>query len=214
MSSIDKEVIFNGLKENYEYVSSIYGEEAILGIFMYGKKAPSIKVIIIPTLEELCFEKIGGLICKDETTIIAEDICTFASSYAFYSMISTDLVIFNPMYLDLITNFIKHKKEEDIEEVQAGVIEVIKRRIENNKDVKLDLTFSESSALDEICKKIGREGIISISSLSKETSISRPVFANLLIKLQNTKMIIVKNMGAKGSYIKFINQNLIKERGI
>jgi ribosomal protein S25 len=209
MNSTNKELIFEELKKNYDYVSSIYEEDAILGIFIYGEKTPSIKVVVIPSLEELCFGKIGGLIHKDNNTIIIEDICTFASSYEFYKMISTDLVIFNPIYLDLITSFIQNKKNEDIKEVKTGVLEVIKRRIENDKNIQLDLTFSEKNALEEIYKKVGKEGIISINTLSKTTGISRPVFNNLLNKLENTNSAIVKNMGAKGTYIKIINQKII-----
>ena len=87
----------------------------------------------------------------------------------------------------------------------------------NNTNYELfknSLTFAENEALDKIIDKIHIEGIISISSLSKETGISRPVFNHLLNKLENAKLIIVNNMGAKGTYIKFINQRLLKERGI
>ena len=40
------------------------------------------------------------------------------------------------------------------------------------------------------------------------------MFNNLLNKLENAKLIIVNNMGAKGTHIKFINQKLLQERGI
>lgn len=79
---------------------------------------------------------------------------------------------------------------------------------------KKSLTFAEDEALDEIIDKIHIEGVISISSLSRETGISRPVFNNLLNKLENAKLITVNNMGAKGTYIKFINQKFLQERGI
>ena len=87
----------------------------------------------------------------------------------------------------------------------------------NNTNYQLfknSLTFAEDEALDKIINKIHIEGIISINSLSRETGISRPVFNNLLNKLENAKLITVNNMGAKGTYIKFINQKLLQERGI
>ena len=85
----------------------------------------------------------------------------------------------------------------------------------NNYELfKKSLTFAENEALDKIIDKIHQEGIISINSLSRETGISRPVFNNLLNKLENAKLITVNNMGAKGTYIKFINNKLLKERGI
>ena len=85
----------------------------------------------------------------------------------------------------------------------------------NNYELfKKSLTFAEDEALNKIIDKIHLEGIISINSLSRETGISRPVFNNLLNKLENAKLITVNNMGAKGTYIKFINNKLLKERGI
>ena len=78
--------------------------------------------------------------------------------------------------------------------------------------LKKSLTFAESDALDKIISKICRQGIISINSLSKDTGISRPVFNNLLNKLEDTNMAIVNNMGAKGTHIKFINNKLLQER--
>lgn len=79
---------------------------------------------------------------------------------------------------------------------------------------KQSLTLAETEGLTYIMQKIQNEGIISINALSKETGISRPVFNNLINKLENSKIIIMQNMGAKGTYIKFINQTLLKERGI
>lgn len=99
-------------------------------------------------------------------------------------------------------------------------IEELLNELENTYDntnyelFKKSLTFAEDEALDEIIDKIHIEGIISISSLSRETGISRPVFNNLLNKLENAKLITVNNMGAKGTHIKFINQKLLQERGI
>ena len=91
---------------------------------------------------------------------------------------------------------------------------LIKRRIESNEDIQLNLTPSEEEAFNELCKRIGREGIVSVSSLSKDTMISRPVYNSLINKLEKAKAVVIKNVGARGTYIKIINKKLIKERGI
>lgn len=68
------------------------------------------------------------------------------------------------------------------------------------------LTFAETEAFKQIINRIGSQGIISIINLSKETGISRPVFNNLLNKLENTKIATIQNMGNKGTYIKIIKE--------
>lgn len=197
------------LKMNYEYISSIYGEDSVLGIFSEDKEMTSMKAIIVPSLEELCFGRVGGLIHKDGKVIVIEDICIFVSNYLLHNTFPTDLCLFNKKYLDLTQNF--EKKDADVKSI---AIELIKRRIESNEDIQLNLTPSEEDAFNELCKKIGREGIVSINNLSKETMISRPVYNSLINKLEKAKAVVVKNVGARGTYIKIINKKLIEERGI
>lgn len=75
----------------------------------------------------------------------------------------------------------------------------------STNDTPISLTETEKNALNIILNKINfNDGIISISQLIEESNISRPVFKNLLLKLENNNIILVKNMGVKGTYIKLL----------
>ena len=75
----------------------------------------------------------------------------------------------------------------------------------STNDTPISLTETEKNALNIILNKINfNDGIISISQLIEESNISRPVFKNLLLKLENNSIILVKNMGVKGTYIKLL----------
>jgi GTP-sensing pleiotropic transcriptional regulator CodY len=92
------------------------------------------------------------------------------------------------------------------------VIEIIKHSFKiSNTDFSDNLTIAEKEGLDYILSQIGKEGIVSINNLSKETGISRPVFNNLIAKMKTAKVAIIQNMGAKGTYIKITNLNLLKK---
>ena len=77
------------------------------------------------------------------------------------------------------------------------------------KDFYEELTNKEIKAINSIIKHIQNEGMISLSNLIAETGISRPVYNNLLVKLDKFNMAEIKNHGVKGTYIKFLNGNLI-----
>jgi GTP-sensing pleiotropic transcriptional regulator CodY len=68
---------------------------------------------------------------------------------------------------------------------------------------KEELTSKETSALQAIIQDIGAEGNISIVKMIQKTGYSRPVFTNLLAKLELFKVAEVQNQGVKGTYIKF-----------
>ena len=75
-----------------------------------------------------------------------------------------------------------------------------------NKEEKIDvaLTDLEKSALAAIQKALDKSDVISISQLTHDSGISRPVFKNLLLKLEKNDIVEVKNMGVKGTLIKFL----------
>lgn len=52
--------------------------------------------------------------------------------------------------------------------------------------------------------------IISVSKLTEETEISRPVFKNLFLKLEQDNIAHINNMGVKGTEIKLIDESIIK----
>jgi hypothetical protein len=70
---------------------------------------------------------------------------------------------------------------------------------------KQDLTHNEFNALYRVIEKIGTEsGNISIVKMVQETSYSRPVYTNLLAKLEKHGIATVVNQGVKGTNIKFL----------
>lgn len=81
---------------------------------------------------------------------------------------------------------------------------------------KKKLTKKENMALNIILNELNfnKNGNISILELVKKSKISRPVFTNLLMKLQVNGDAEIWNQGAKGTYIKFINTEILKNGGL
>ena len=76
---------------------------------------------------------------------------------------------------------------------------------ENIEAFKQDLTNNEFNALYCIVHKIGtHSGNISIVKMLQETPHSRPVYTNLLAKLDKYNIAKVVNQGVKGTYIEFL----------
>lgn len=59
------------------------------------------------------------------------------------------------------------------------------------------LTNLEEKAYYELLKKIGDEGTITLSGISKDTSISTNTYKNLIEKLKNNKIALIENDGRK-----------------
>ena len=102
--------------------------------------------------------------------------------------------------------------------VNNGVIEILKYSFAepeqeeiSYKDFLDKLTHAEERAFKAIVNNIGIEGNITISKLVAETSISRPVYNNLLNKLKESNIATIVNMGMKGTYIN-ITHTLIKAK--
>lgn len=101
---------------------------------------------------------------------------------------------------------------EDLDNhMKQGILDLIQCGLENSqtyitKDEFIQhLTHAEGAALSSIIETIKNEGNVTISKLVKEYTISRPVYNNLLLKLQKYNVAEVVNMGVKGTYIKIIN---------
>lgn len=75
------------------------------------------------------------------------------------------------------------------------------------------LTQTEIQALKAILSHLedGMEGNISISQLTNETSISRPVFKNVIQKMKDNMIAEIENQGVKGTYIKIIDGHLLSK---
>lgn len=78
------------------------------------------------------------------------------------------------------------------------------------RDFKKLLTENEQNAFDIIKEKlIEGEGYVSISQLTENNSISRPVFKNVLQKMKDSKVAEIVNKGVKGTYIKIIDSSIL-----
>lgn len=100
--------------------------------------------------------------------------------------------------------------------IKNSVIELMKVALTDMMqlvDFNTLLTKTEKNALDIIINELenGYDGNISISNLIENSSISRPVFKNLLQKMKDNKIAEIDNQGVKGTYIKIIDGNLLKQ---
>ena len=67
------------------------------------------------------------------------------------------------------------------------------------------LTTKEKICLEVLKNTIYSEGNISVAEMAAAAHCSRPVFKNLLDKMEKYNIAIIKNQGAKGTYIRFFN---------
>lgn len=101
--------------------------------------------------------------------------------------------------------------------IRRGCVEVIKTAVTDlmqEEDFLTVLTETEKQALNYILDNLedGYEGHVSIVQLTNESGISRPVFKNLLQKMQDKLIAEVENRGVKGTYIKIIDGNILQLR--
>ena len=99
--------------------------------------------------------------------------------------------------------------------IKEFIIELMKVALTDmmqTTDFQTLLTKTEKNALNLILQELknGYDGNISISNLTEKSSISRPVFKNLLQKMKDNMMAEVDNQGAKGTYIKILDGNLLR----
>ena len=94
-------------------------------------------------------------------------------------------------------------------QIKLGVINIINASLKKKVDVETfesQLTATEQKAC-EVIKEIldeNKEACLSISKLYESTSISRPVWKNLFLKMEREQFAEIQNMGVKGTYIKFL----------
>ena len=72
------------------------------------------------------------------------------------------------------------------------------------------LTNNEQKAFDIIKNNlVNGYGYVSISQLTENNNISRPVFKNVLQKMKDSKVAEVTNKGVKGTYIEVIDSSIL-----
>lgn len=111
------------------------------------------------------------------------------------------------------------KDEEAVALLDKATVEILKASFEeiaptaalSKTEFFEKLTNLEEQAYHHIISQIGAEGSIVVSKLVKDTTISRPVYNNLLEKMKLNKIADIANMGVKGMYIKIIHPVLKAE---
>ncbi|EKZ0411917.1 GTP-sensing pleiotropic transcriptional regulator CodY [Enterococcus faecalis] len=74
------------------------------------------------------------------------------------------------------------------------------------------LSYSELKAVHAIFEALdGEEGRLTASSIADEIGITRSVIVNALRKLESAGIIESRSLGMKGTYLKVLNQQFIKE---
>ncbi|MFD2612996.1 GTP-sensing pleiotropic transcriptional regulator CodY [Paenibacillus gansuensis] len=74
------------------------------------------------------------------------------------------------------------------------------------------LSFSELEAVEHIFEELGRkEGLLVASKIADRVGITRSVIVNALRKLESAGVIETRSLGMKGTYIKILNDQLVKE---
>lgn len=74
------------------------------------------------------------------------------------------------------------------------------------------LSFSELEAVEHIFDELkGKEGLLVASKIADRVGITRSVIVNALRKLESAGVIETRSLGMKGTYIKILNEQLVKE---
>jgi GTP-sensing pleiotropic transcriptional regulator CodY len=71
-------------------------------------------------------------------------------------------------------------------------------------DFYSSLTDNENLAFSSIVETLSSQnGYISVVKMIQKANVSRPVFTNLLQKMEKFNIALIKNCGAKGTYIEW-----------
>lgn len=91
--------------------------------------------------------------------------------------------------------------------VKNGIVQLMTAALQNNITVQsfVDYLTETQKKAFEILKTYTTDGVvvISVSKISEETKISRPIWKNLFLKLEKNNIATVENQGVKGTLIKF-----------
>lgn len=136
-------------------------------------------------------------------------------------------------HINYLTDILDEKIKPNLDELENELYELQERSkafvtVESTKDLMQELLFNlytigltkqrdfskmltktEQDAFNIIKDNLDNgSGYISVSQLTENNAISRPVFKNVLQKMKDSKVAIVENKGVKGTYIQ-INDSTI-----
>lgn len=111
-------------------------------------------------------------------------------------------------------NLTPNIKIKDI--INTGSSEILKVSLTDTAQTEIftnKITKLEKQAFDIILSHLSNEyeGFVSVSQLVEESGISRPVFKSILDKMQKNLIAELENKGAKGTYIKIIDGDILSK---
>lgn len=228
MNGEDK--IFICLKDCLTYVKKYYDEENIFGIFTYGDFS-NVVCVVVPTFEEVCLN--GDLVaerCPYRNKVL--DIIDIRYTYhatreGFPQLIEslyTEYYLINPKYDHMFHKLFKDNRDiikkgitinAPPKELKIGIIKIMRTVFNENSTVirfLKQLTDAEKTAIELIVSTIGDEGIIKQGKIASEAGISRIIMSNLVRKMELCGVAETKVLGNKGTYIKIIDDTLLRIR--
>ena len=117
-------------------------------------------------------------------------------------MTLTKFKAFAANYDELLRSYRLSGNLEELYELVVATIQEHQEPPHGEKFIEA-LTTSEEKAYKAIIEEIGDEGNISVVKMIQKTNLSRPVFTNLLQKMEKFGIAQIKNCGVKGTYIEW-----------
>lgn len=223
-----KETIQNEINKIYIEQEKVMDRRQLLGVFALGAvnkggiqdvEELDYCVILVPTLDEFacnCKFDIQQLHVNKAHWVFSIPVLfdvLAAAQYNIWDVMDTEYAAINPLYAKNVESLRKIKKFNP-NRLSSAIAAILKQSFSlfsGDQDTLFNaLTKTEERALIYILETIGEAGAISISEAIRSSGISRPVFTSLLEKLSRYKGAEVKNMGVKGTQIKFYDHVLSK----
>lgn len=226
--------IFFKLNLAVNFTKKLYPEESLFGVYTYGDNT-NIVCVIIPTFEDVCLnEKLINechlVNSSKQTKIKLIDIryvyqATKEGHPEIIESLYTDHYIINPRYDHIYHKLFRANREKFSEGIRKGIpaeelkaaILTIMRTVFNDDSKVVNfikqITDIEKTAIEQIVAAVGDEGIFSQAKVASAAGISRAAMTNLVMKMQVAKVADVKYLGNRGTYIKILDDTLLKIRG-
>lgn len=229
---MEEELIYKRLNDDSNYVKEIFGEENLLGIFVFGECYQT-EAIVIPNFESVCLNEplINTFLHNKDHDIIIRDLryAYHATRDGYLEMISslyTDYILINPRYEHMFIKLLKaYRNEVDAgarsgipaPELKNAIVKIMRCAFNDNSNtIKFikQMTDAEKLALVGIIETIGDEGTFSQAKVASAIGISRLTMTNLVVKMEMNNVAIVQNMGPRGTYIKITDSAILGIKGV
>lgn len=231
MKKSDEQIFFK-LNLAVNFIKKLYPEENIFGVYTYGDNT-NIVCVMVPTFEDVCLnEKLINNYyeisksCKVKLIDVRYIYHATRDGYPeIIESLYTEHYIINPRYEHMYYKLFRANREKfkegiekdtPAEELKIAILAIMRTVFNNNsKVVKFikQITDIEKTAVEQIIAAVGDEGIFSQAKVASAAGISRAAMTNLVMKMQLANVAEIKYLGNKGTYIKILDDTLLKIRG-